>query len=402
MLNSKFEQVSEFIVLSFKMFYYFEGHTNEECIARFDKYEDLEDLLRKVLLEIDNFYIRDQFMDGLTELLCHQTNHELRQFIEFKKKVLNILIFNISKDLQISPTRSYKFFDCLVKLLHSTKNEILVKMGIDFEYVLQMNIDVIINKESTEKSTNDYDTILCGCIKVVKVILQQFPGYKQSYGQKLLGFLLKDCLFEVPSTNVSRKKVRPPKCKNNVTRNEVFRLINVLARDCLENLDIVLSYIRGLQDNSSWRSRKQQDWFISPHHDEKSITGYVGIKNLGCICYMISLFQQLYMIPSFRESILAIDDPKKEESPPEDNILYQLQCIFAFLHQSEQQFYNPQGFTNAFKDWDGNPTNVLIQMDVDEFFNMFMDRLEGCIKGSEQEKMIQEHFGRYLCKRTNL
>ena len=32
-------------------------------------------------------------------------------------------------------------------------------------------------------------------------------------------------------------------------------------------------------------------------------------------------------------------------------------------------------------------------MDVDEFFNMFMDRLEGCIKGSVQEKMIQEHFG---------
>lgn len=313
MLNSKFEQVSKFILLSFRMFYHFESYTNEECIARFDQYEDLEDLLRKVLLETDNFYIRDQFMENLCEMLCNQQNNELKQFIEFKKKVLNILIFKISKDLQISPTRSYKYFDCLVKLLHSTKNRILIDMGIDFEHVLEMNIDVIVNKESIEKSTSDYDTILCGCVKVVKVILQQFPEYKESYGQKLLGFLLKDCLFEVPSTNVSRKKVRPPKCKNNVTRNEVFRLINVFARDCLENLDVVLSYIKGLQDNSSWRSRKQQDWCISPHHDEKSITGYVGIKNLGCICYMISLFQQLYMIPSFRESILAIDDPKKEE-----------------------------------------------------------------------------------------
>jgi ubiquitin carboxyl-terminal hydrolase 9/24 len=27
------------------------------------------------------------------------------------------------------------------------------------------------------------------------------------------------------------------------------------------------------------------------------------------------------------------------------------------------------GFCHAFKDYDGNPTNVLIQMDVDEFFN---------------------------------
>jgi hypothetical protein len=108
---------------------------------------------------------------------------------------------------------------------------------------------------------------------------------------------------------------------------------------------------------------------------------------------MIALMQQLYMIPTFRQSILAIDDPKKDEIPAEDNILYQLQCIFAFLNQSEQQYYNPQGFTNSFKDWDGNPTNVLIQMDVDEFFNMFMDRLETAIKGSTQHKMIQEHFG---------
>jgi cellulose synthase/poly-beta-1,6-N-acetylglucosamine synthase-like glycosyltransferase len=30
----------------------------------------------------------------------------------------------------------------------------------------------------------------------------------------------------------------------------------------------------------------------------------------------------------------------------------------------------------AFKDIEGNPINVLEQMDVDEFFNTFMDRLE--------------------------
>ena len=34
------------------------------------------------------------------------------------------------------------------------------------------------------------------------------------------------------------------------------------------------------------------------------------------------------------------------------------------------------GFCHAFKDWDGNPTNVLIQMDADEFFNQLIDRIE--------------------------
>ena len=35
-----------------------------------------------------------------------------------------------------------------------------------------------------------------------------------------------------------------------------------------------------------------------------------------------------------------------------------------------------RGFCYAFKDYDGNPTNVANQMDVDEFFKLFLDRLE--------------------------
>jgi ubiquitin carboxyl-terminal hydrolase 9/24 len=39
----------------------------------------------------------------------------------------------------------------------------------------------------------------------------------------------------------------------------------------------------------SWRTNKESDWNIRLYEDEKSITGHVGIKNLGCICYMNSL-----------------------------------------------------------------------------------------------------------------
>jgi ubiquitin carboxyl-terminal hydrolase 9/24 len=43
-------------------------------------------------------------------------------------------------------------------------------------------------------------------------------------------------------------------------------------------------------------------------------------------------------------------------------------------------YYNPKSFCQAFKDWEGNPINVLEQMDVDEFFNMFLDKVENLIK----------------------
>lgn len=63
------------------------------------------------------------------------------------------------------------------------------------------------------------------------------------------------------------------------------------------------------------------------------------------------------------------------------------------LTESEKQYYNPKNFCQAFKDWEGNPTNVYEQRDVDEFFNMFLDRLENSIKGSKKENIIKKHFG---------
>lgn len=66
------------------------------------------------------------------------------------------------------------------------------------------------------------------------------------------------------------------------------------------------------------------------------------------------------------------------------------------MNESEKQYFNPKNFCQSFKDWDGNPTNVYEQMDADEFFLMFMDRLENLIKGTKQENFIKQHFGGVL------
>lgn len=107
---------------------------------------------------------------------------------------------------------------------------------------------------------------------------------------------------------------------------------------------------------------------------------------------MNSLMQQLYMIPSFRNDILAVEDPDKT-TPQDDNLLFQTQCLFAALNQSVKQYYNPKLFCHAFKDWDKKPINVLEQMDVDEFFNLFLDKLENALKPTSLAKTIKRHFG---------
>ena len=48
----------------------------------------------------------------------------------------------------------------------------------------------------------------------------------------------------------------------------------------------------------------------SSQHAMRAASGYVGLRNFGCTCYMNSLIQQLFMIPEFRAGILKAELPK--------------------------------------------------------------------------------------------
>jgi hypothetical protein len=57
------------------------------------------------------------------------------------------------------------------------------------------------------------------------------------------------------------------------------------------------------------------------------------------------------------------------------------------------------------RDYDGQPVNTSQQMDVDEYFNMLFDKLEKCLKGTQQERILQDCFGgkvvnQIICKET--
>jgi hypothetical protein len=95
-----------------------------------------------------------------------------------------------------------------------------------------------------------------------------------------------DCLFEIPHGSKNA-----PKCKSHYARQAAYSLLSVLSRDCLENLAEVVSYMKAFNQQPTWRTNRESDWQIKLYDDEKSSTGRVGIKNLGCICYMNSLNQ---------------------------------------------------------------------------------------------------------------
>lgn len=75
-----------------------------------------------------------------------------------------------------------------------------------------------------------------------------------------------------------------------------------------------------------------------------------------------------------------------------ENSLYQIKRIFSGLMKLEKQYYNPKKFCQAFKDIDGSPIDPRVQKDVDEFFHMFIDRIESMIKGTKEESVMKNLF----------
>lgn len=138
--------------------------------------------------------------------------------------------------------------------------------------------------------------------------------------------------------------------------------------------------------------------------NQRSSTGFAGLKNLGNICYINSMMQQLYHNKIFRSLVLRIKDNEPEslalykQKLYDDNILHQLQRIFAYLEMTSRADYVPTGFCLAYKPF-GESVNVMMQQDVQEFVSMFFDQLQNKIKNTPFKKVLDTF---YAGKSTNL
>lgn len=86
----------------------------------------------------------------------------------------------------------------------------------------------------------------------------------------------------VASQKASTNVLRGPKFKSPETRKQSFDLLTTLSANNLANLKIILAYIHPLILSGDWRTSNGKHWEIVPKKNEKSSTGYVGLKNLGC------------------------------------------------------------------------------------------------------------------------
>lgn len=281
------------------------------------------------------------------------------------------------------------------------------------------------------------DQLLTGVMRTLATLAQTMPDLRALSSQwgtgvpgreddTFLRVVFEDCLFFQPTRAEDLDESTGPglpKCKRPKTRAAAFALLAALVKESATNLSCVSDLLLPIMDAQREDGAGASSTVSTG--DRRAKSGYVGLVNLGCICYMNSVVQQLFMVPQFRFGILAAscavtddddDDghrdipndvrdavlrweaaPQREKPtdmapPASDSILFQMQRMFASLSMSMRRDYNPRPLCTAFRDSSGKPVDVRIQQDAEEFVNRLLDRLDAQLKGTPQAGLVRECF----------
>ena len=273
--------------------------------------------------------------------------------------------------------------------------------GIDPADAVRLLADLIKTHPVKEATSDDEDLVLRGLLELLTEVLRYRPALKRLAGSPdecgLCSEVFTNGLFAIPNSDY-RGTEAPPKAKNSDTRKAAFGLLVELTRDSPENHQAVCALTLPHHTDPKYKRKKKKVtrrtiWDFDSASAGKAACGYVGLKNLGCICYMNATNQNFFMVPKFRHAVLQFDD---EEEDKNESVMYQLQRMFANLQESERMFYNPKQFTVALKDM-GEPTNVMVQKDASEYLGNLFQQMENQLQGTKHEKMMKNVFGGFIC-----
>ncbi|KAJ3431954.1 ubiquitin carboxyl-terminal hydrolase faf-x-related [Anaeramoeba flamelloides] len=341
--------------------------------------------------------------------------HENLNLISIHKKENENENENISKLRKIPIGNFLNLISLLINLIYKLNLTTLFNFGELFPLI----INLIKNRPVLESNKEEYidksDETLIGLFHILYSLILNEKEYRDLIKEyDFIEYLFFDCLFQIPMINDYSVNINNllPKCKTEKSIVNAYQLLVELIANSKENYLILTELIKNFHSGIEPPRKSIKNPMI---YGIPVVNNYIGLSNLGATCYLNSFFQQLFNTPKFRKGLLSMEDNifieklKKyeksnndenyvneeenyEKNKKDDNFFFYLQCIFGELWKSDRWGANSKDFCDRFLDWDGNPINPFIQMDVYELLTRLFDKVEDKIKSTKQNNFIEKTF----------
>ena len=408
---------------------------------------------------------KEYFIQNINQSISKAMAIQNKDYIQFLFKLINSLLDNLihsqinfaeasQKEKKSIFTPDNKFFELynnLYKIEAENKDNNNEDSNKDNSHIIKIYELIMKSINNIEQDKKIDIKIFTSLLQLLKTQIKNNDKlkneilFKETDGKSLLKFLIEKIKTHIElnkkkkeeslidDTNETNEKeetdnskfiflenIEEEKKDIDTTKDEdgLIEIYNEFILDCFEGtkepkliseLLKIINLIRDSKEKNGNESDTEEDDKnndapqSASSYSQKSC-GHVGLRNLGCICYMNSIMQQLYMVPTFRYAIMSADDkelPKPASSInysiDDDNLLHQLQNMYTYLTFSEQMDYNPREFCFSYKDFDGNPINVREQQDSQEFYNNFCDKIENCLRNSQYKYIVNDVFSGQSC-----
>ena len=225
-----------------------------------------------------------------------------------------------------APMDQYReYFSLLVELISST----ISTRGIANEELTTVAcsaIECLLTRGTREYDDGVTDEVLAGYLDVARVVVSGDASVLDkvtlsetaagviatrleaagSLAAGLVDVLHEDALFATLAADDRRSSDAPPPpmCKSPRTRQAAYSLQLQLASLSSSSAASLLEKLAPHHEDDSFA--QVSGWRYYPGANARAASGYCGLVNFGCTCYVNAMLQQLFMMAPFRRGVLAL------------------------------------------------------------------------------------------------